>query len=287
MLGLSSIRGQDRAVAQLRRAIEGGRVAHAYLFTGPASSGKYTTALSLAAAINCLDAPGEGCGTCAVCERIEAGIHPDVQTLERQGATRTIPIATIRAQVIPQLGLPPHEARARFFLVDEAMALLEPSANALLKTLEEPPARTHFILCTTAPENLLPTIRSRCQRVGFAGLSAEVRAELAQNDPGAADRLTELAQTLYQAAVGHDSTSLHEAARALSGERDDLDAVLELLSERFHDQARAAAMDGHLGRAAILGHRATTVLGTRRALAQSAHAQTALEALLHQLRVAV
>src|SRR5690606_21936856 len=107
-----------------------------------------------------------------------AGAHPDVVTLERQGAAGTIPIEIIRSRVIPALALAPHEARARFFLVEEATSLLGPAANALLKTLEEPPARTHFVLGTAAAAELLPTIRSRCQRIDFRPLPATMRADL-------------------------------------------------------------------------------------------------------------
>src|SRR5690606_35134570 len=128
--------------------------------------------------MNCDQAPGEGCGTCAACERIGAGLHPDVVTLERQGASQSIPIEVIRTRVIPALGLAPHEGRARFFLIEEATSLLGPAANALLKPLEEPPARTHFILCTSSVGELLPTIKSRCQRVQFQPLAADLRAEI-------------------------------------------------------------------------------------------------------------
>lgn len=285
MLDTSTILGQDRAIAQLCRAIDADRVAHAYLFTGPARCGKYTTGLALAAALNCLEAPGRGCGTCASCERIAAGIHPDVQTLERQGAAQIIPIAVIRERVIPQLGLPPHEGRARVFLIEEATSLPDASANALLKTLEEPPNRTHFILCTTAPENLLPTIRSRCQRVDFAALRADIRARLSGDEPEAAEHLERLTDSLYQAAAARDSASLHEVAREVASDRKNLDPVLELFSERLYREARSAAVTHELATAARLGRQAMRVLDTRKAVAQNAHGQTALEALLHELRL--
>src|SRR5437660_264263 len=85
-----------------------------------------------------------------------------------RGAANIVPIESVRAQVIARIALPPHEANVRVFVVEEATSMAPPAANALLKTLEEPPARTLFVLCTTAPEQLLPTIRSRCQRVRFA-----------------------------------------------------------------------------------------------------------------------
>lgn len=294
MTRLVDIRGQERAIDKLQRAIESGRVAHAYLFCGPSGCGKYSTALALARALDCLVAPGQGCfiaddgdsdDACAACSRIAGGIHPDVQTLQRQGAARIIPIATIRDEVIPQLALPPHEARARFFLIEEATSLQDAAANALLKTLEEPPPRTHFVLCTTAPENLLPTIRSRCQRIAFAALPAELRARLHADDE-AAGKLDELVSALRAAIAGIDSDSLHDAAKEVAGERVHVDPALELLSQSLHRDARQAAFDNRLTHAAALARQAMLVLDTRQALTQNAHAQTALEALLHTLRMA-
>jgi DNA polymerase III subunit delta' len=166
----AAVLGQDRVIARLRAAIERDRVHHAYLFTGAPGSGKRATALAFASALDCLVAPGEGCETCDACVRIAEGNHPDVVTLEREGAARIIPIESVRRNVVARVALPPHEARTRVFIVDEATALQGAAANALLKTLEEPPARTMFVLATAAPEQLLPTIRSRCQRVTFSAL---------------------------------------------------------------------------------------------------------------------
>lgn len=295
MTRLLDIRGQERAIGKLARAIEAGRVAHAYLFCGPSRCGKHTTGLALARALNCLHHPGQGCAidpnnpeaACPACTRIADGIHPDVQTLERKGAAQIIPIATIRDELIPQLALPPHEARARIYLIEEATSLQDAAANALLKTLEEPPARTHFVLATTAPENLLPTIRSRCQRINFAALPTELRAQLRVDDDDAAGKLEELVQTMRKAIAGGDSASLHDAAREVSSERANLDPVLEMLSQSLHRDARALAADHQLAPAAALARQAMQILDTRQALAGNAHAHTALEALLHNLRIAL
>jgi DNA polymerase-3 subunit delta' len=280
---LDQIRGQDRAVAQLRRALETDRVAHAYLFAGPAGSGKHTTGLALALALNCTVKIGQGCGSCASCEKIAAGLHPDVQTLERSGAAKIIPIETIRRQVIPRLASPPHEGRARVFLIEEATSLAGPSANALLKTLEEPPPRTHFVIGTTAPDQVLPTIRSRCQRINFAALPADLRADLA-DDPATADRLTALADTLATAADGGLGAWLDAAAEA-GADRHDAAAVLGILAARYHREAREAALSNDPTRASGLSRRAARVLETETAVTlHNAHAQLALEHLLGRLR---
>jgi DNA polymerase-3 subunit delta' len=283
---LDRIRGQTRVVELLRRAIAQDRVPHAYLFCGPAGSGKMTTALALAAAIQCVEAPGRGCGQCVSCEKIANGIHPDVQVLERQGAAQIIPIETIRAQVIPRLALPPHEGQARIFLVEEASALADASANALLKTLEEPPRRTHFILCTTAPSQLLPTIRSRCQRVNFAILGADVRAEL-QGGEEAAERVSTLAEALHRAARSADLDHLYQAAADAAGERAEVEAVIDRLAQTLHHEARQAAMAADLTAAARASRQAAVVLRTRQALMQNAHGQVAMEAMLYELRAVV
>ncbi len=290
MAVLSQIRGQARAVAVLRRALAADRVAHAYLFCGPAGCGKHTTGLALAAALCCETKPGEGCGQCGSCERIAAGNHPDVQTLQREGAARIVPIETIRAQVLPRLGHPPHEGRARVFLIEEAASLQSAAANALLKTLEEPPPRTHFVLCTSAPDKLLPTIRSRCQRVAFAELSADVRAELA-GDAEAASRADETVRALLRASreAGAD---LYEAAADAARERAEVPILLQTFAQRLHDEARRAVLEASedrrgeaLARSAAIARHADLVLDTELAIGQhNAHAQIALESLLHRLR---
>lgn len=282
---LAEIRGQDRAVDQLRRALETGRVAHAYLFCGPAGCGKHTAAIAFAMALNCEAEPGAGCGRCAICERIANDIHPDVRTLQPKGAARIIPIEDIRSQVVAAVGLPPHEARARVFIVEEATALLGPAANALLKTLEEPPAATHFILGTTAPDKLLPTIRSRCQKVGFVALPPALRAELGDEDD-MHTKLDQLSDTLLSAI---DDTAeidaLFAAAAEVASEKAELAPALRLFAEKLHLQARDAVERRDLGTAARIARRASVVLDTELAVTMhNAHGQLALEAMLSQMR---
>jgi DNA polymerase-3 subunit delta' len=279
MVILGQIRGQTRAVDLLRRAMAQGRVPHAYLFAGPEGCGKHTTALALAAAMNCEQAPGEGCGVCAACERIGAGIHPDVVTLERQGASQTIPIEVIRKQVIPALGMAPHEARARFFLIEEATCLLGPSANALLKTLEEPPARTHFVLCTASAGEILPTIRSRSQKVVFQALPAGARAADGEPDPVAAQ-----VDELLAAVARGDRMRQAQLAEALAGERGEVARAARLCAQRLHDAAVVAAGEGDLERARVLGAQAMRALDCEMALTvHNTHALMAMERLVREL----
>jgi DNA polymerase-3 subunit delta' len=265
--------GQDRVVGLLRRAIERSRVPHAYLFSGPVGAPLLDTAIALAAALNCQTSPGEACGECEACSKIIGGIHPDVVTLVREGAANIVPIESVRNQVIARIGLPPHEADVRVFIVEEATAMAPPAANSLLKTLEEPPARTVFVLCTTAPEQLLPTIRSRCQRVRFAG-----GAGLVDADPARADRIAKLGEEL--AGERHDPTL---PVRVAEG-KGDAAPVLVAAALRLHQAAHEAAARADLSAAKRASRRAQTVLSWHTAVAiHNANAQLAIEALIAQL----
>ena len=267
------LQGQDRVVAQLRRAIERDRVPHAYLFAGPPGAPMLDTALALAAALNCTVAPGEGCAECDACAKIASGIHPDVVTLVREGAAQIVPIESVRNQVIARIGMPPHEALVRVFVVEEATAMAPPAANALLKTLEEPPARTLFVLCTTAAEQLLPTIRSRCQRVRFGGGTG-----LAAGDPARADRIAALGTEL--AGDRHDPTL---PARIAEG-KGETAPILVAAANVLHARARTAATSEDLDSARKAAARAQTILGWHLAVTiHNANPQLAIDALIAQL----
>jgi DNA polymerase III delta' subunit len=265
------LNGQDRVVGLLRRAIERSRVPHAYLFSGPVGAPLVDTALALAAALNC--ETRSACGQCDPCAKIIGGIHPDVVTLVREGAANIVPIESVRNQVIARIGLPPHEADVRVFIVEEATAMAPPAANSLLKTLEEPPARTLFVLCTTAPEQLLPTIRSRCQRVRFAG-----GAPIADADPVRADRIAKLGDEL--AGERHDPSL---PVRVAEG-KGDAAPVLVAAALRLHAHAHDAAARADLRAAKRAARRAQTVLSWHTAVAiHNANPQLAIEALIAQL----
>lgn len=270
-----NVRDQDRVVAQLQRAIERDRVPHAYLFSGPPGAPLYDTALALATALSCTTARGTGCGSCDACSKIAAGIHPDVVTLVREGAAQIVPIESVRNQVIARMGLPPHEGVVRVFIVEEATSLAPPAANALLKTLEEPPARTLFVLCTTAPEQLLPTIRSRCQRVRF-GAGAGI--DVASADPARAERVAALGEEL--AADRHDPMLPARIAQ----EKGDTAPVLVAAARLLHARAHAAAARNDTETARRAAARAQTIISWQTAVAvHNANPQLAIDALIAQL----
>ncbi len=214
----SDILGHQRVQSVLSRAIDGGRLHHAYLFTGPEGVGKFTTAQTLAATLNCERRPADtfapSCGQCSSCRRIASRQHPDVLFIEPTGkSVRLIKIDQIR-QLQKSAASSPYEGRFRVVLIDDAHLLREEAANALLKTLEEPPARTILLLVTDQPHRLLDTIISRCQRVRFGSLSLETVADalpklLTQADPEAGDfDADSIDPTLFPVAAGYGEGSL-------------------------------------------------------------------------------
>ncbi len=153
--------GQPHAARMLTAALRRERPRHAYLFAGPAGAGKKTAALKFAAAVCC---PENGCGACASCKKAIRGVHPDILTLEPAGSLITID--QVR-WINSSLNLHPSESRARVFIIGDAGALGAAAANALLKSLEEPPPFIFFLLLASRPQAVLPTIASRCQIVRF------------------------------------------------------------------------------------------------------------------------
>ena len=246
---------------------------HAYLFSGPPGAPLFDTATALAVALNCPIARGEGCGECESCTKIIGGFHPDVVTLVREGAANIVPIENVRTQVIARIGFPPHEADVRMFIIEEATSMAPPAANALLKTLEEPPPRTLFVLCTTAPEQLLPTIRSRCQRVRFGGGSVARDA-----DPARAERIARLGDEL--ASDDHDPSLPQRVAEG----KGDAALVLVAAATRLHARANEAAARADLQEAKRGARRAQTVLSWHTAVSiHNANPALAIDALVAQL----
>src|SRR4030042_1563823 len=165
VIPFSRIVGQERAVQLLKQAITREKMPHAYLFVGVPGVGRTTTALALAQALNC-EAPEnhEGCGRCKPCRQLLGGNFPDVELVEPDG--QSIKIEQVR-ELERRFAYKPVAGRYRVTVVRPAEAMTEEASNAVLKTLEEPPAGNVLILNGTEPSNLLPTIVSRCQKVVF------------------------------------------------------------------------------------------------------------------------
>lgn len=178
----AAVRGQDPITTALRNAVAEGRVSHAYLFSGPRGTGKTTTARILAKALNCEQpTQGEPCDNCESCRAVAAGSSLDVQELDAASNNGVDAIRDLISRVA--LATP---GRWKVYIVDEVHMLSTPASNALLKTLEEPPPHVVFVLATTDPQKVLPTIQSRTQHYQFRLMSAEVLDELVRDVAGQA-----------------------------------------------------------------------------------------------------
>lgn len=231
---LSAVEGQPRALEALRRALQHQRLHHAYLFAGPEGVGKGLAAQGLAEALLCT-APledGDACGACSACRRSAGRQHPDLHVVERRtkGNTdereRQIKIDQVRA-LQRALSFKSYEGARRVVLIIEPEKMNPATANALLKTLEEPGPDTHFVLVTAEPHRLLPTVISRCQRVRFQPLDralvARKLAELADLEPGAAHLLAGLAEGSIGKGLTLQGSALLEQRQGIIGRIDDPD----------------------------------------------------------------
>jgi DNA polymerase III subunit delta' len=173
------IRGHDRLIQSFSRAIERNRLAHAYLFVGPEGVGKKLLAVELAKAILCEGkaAKFEACDQCTSCTLIEAGTHPDFFTVSRPEESHEIPIEIMRG-LCRDFAMKSARGKGKVAVLDDADDLNEESANCFLKTLEEPPPRSVFILIGTSAERQLPTIVSRCQVIRFPPLPRSLVLDL-------------------------------------------------------------------------------------------------------------
>ncbi len=218
-------------MAQLEADLDADRLAHAYLFVGPKGVGKTTTARALFAALNCTDPrDGAACGRCPACHRAAAGRHEDFLLVEPEGeaATAQIKVEQVR-EVIRALSFPPLGKGVRVVVFRGAGQLNPAGSGALLKTLEEPPARNCLVLTVQDPKELLPTLVSRCRRVNFRPLAEELIAgELVRRGgtPEAAGLKAALAGGSLGAALALDegllAGELEQLLKYLAAPRDSL-----------------------------------------------------------------
>jgi len=265
--------GQDVVVRTLQNSLKNNQMAHAYLLTGIRGTGKTTIARLLAMVVNCA-APeqGEPCGKCAACSSISGGSNLDVQEMDAASHTG---VDDIR-EILDGVRYPPTSLPYKVYIIDEAHMLSKSAFNALLKTLEEPPARVLFLLATTEVEKLPITVRSRCQRFDLRRLGAdEISAYLARVlDTEKIAYEIEALHAIAHAADGsvRDALSLTERVLAYGGDTlgsEDVrhalglvgpdiirrlsDAVLRGNAEAAIEALRAAAGHGHAPRSILLG----------------------------------
>ena len=325
---MTTLLAQETARATLERALERERVHHAYLFDGPEGVGKERAALGLAQALVCerrAVGQGQACGQCSACLRvpIRSGetrpLHPDVVLLERglyapeqigrrSAETQDLSIDQIRTLVLARAAFPPHEGKARVFIIRRAEELSVAGANALLKTLEEPGDRVHFVLLSSRAESLLPTIRSRTQRVRFAplpdaivehllvasGTSAEAAkavAKLARGsmaeaatlaDPEATAEREAFVDKAIQSLGGRGLGGVLDVAEEAKKQKAGLDLNLAALAQRLAEQSRREALEG--GAALVPANRHRLALGAASQLDGNASAQLVVESMLIRMR---
>jgi len=261
-MGFSEIIGHRQPLEILRRALGQGRLHHAYLFVGPEGVGKRTIALALAQALHCGEAGDDFCGRCADCARIRDRNHPDVRLVETLAGKKEIGIQQIR-DVEKALNYRSFSGKRKIAIVDPATALNLSSQNALLKTLEEPPADSLLILLAANAGGLLPTLRSRCMRLSFAPLErdavarfltarkevaheeAQFLAAMSMGSLGAAlkldqeefvERRRSWAETLSSLTAG-DYRGAGAAAEAIAGNKEEALRFLEWAGTWYRDLA--------------------------------------------------
>ena len=226
------------------RAAARGSLPPSLIFAGPDGVGKRLAALSLAQLFNCTSVSGEAdgelapdaCGNCSACRRIARGVHADVLVIE-PGDTGSIKVDQVRA-AIERTAYRPFEGRRRVVIVDDADAMEAPPQNALLKTLEEPPAASTFVLVTSRPDLLLPTVRSRCQRIRFGPISPAEMASVLMRDHGFEAREAHAAATAAEGSIGR---ALEGDSEAYVGARDAAEAMLKMAAQAATPAQRLAA----------------------------------------------
>jgi DNA polymerase III subunit delta' len=318
-----TIEAQDPAVETLKRALRSGRVHHAYRFEGPEGVGKEKAAFALAQSLVCEAPTPLACGACSACRRAVSftseeprlPLHPDVVLVQRglypaallgsAGEATGISVEQIRRVVLTRAAYRSHEERALVFIVRDADELTPSAANALLKTLEEPADRTHFVLLTSRPNRLLDTIRSRTMPVRFGPLPDAVvvrilekrglssaHAALAQGSASLAleladaDGMRQREQFLESALEAIDAPDLATAIRladAKAADRHGLRSLLGFFAQSLATQVRQL-LPGAPESAERLAFRYEAVLQAIGDLEKNGQPVLVLEAMVTRLR---
>ena len=224
------VAGQEHIVKTLKNALATGKLAHAYLFAGPRGTGKTTMAKLLAKALNCDEGIGHQCNECKNCKAIIEGTHPDVLELD---AASNNGVDEIR-ELIDKVKYGTILGRYKVYIIDEVHMLSTGAFNALLKTLEEPPEHVIFILATTEPHKILPTILSRCQRYDFTKLSDadiknRLKSVLEKEDVEYNDEAINIIISLADGGM-RDALSILDQVLAYSGNKLEVQDILDIFA---------------------------------------------------------
>ena len=259
--GFGSVVGHEEIISHLQNAIRLGKVSHAYLFGGEHGSGKKLLASLFAMTLQCEEHGVEPCMKCVSCRKALSKNHPDIINVTHE-KPNSIGIDEIREQVINDVGIKPYESRYKIYIINDAQKLTLQAQNALLKTIEEPPAYAVILLLADNPDALLPTITSRCvilslkpvgdqlvkdylmDRMHIPDYQAEVETSFAQGNIGRAremagssefHEMTENALRLLKHSRSMEVYELVDAVKAMSSEKQNIHEYLELFTMWFRD----------------------------------------------------
>ncbi|WP_104989715.1 DNA polymerase III subunit gamma/tau [Deinococcus sp. NW-56] len=265
--------GQEHVKDVLKTALEQGRVGHAYLFSGPRGVGKTTTARLIAMTANCTGPSPKPCGECESCLAVRAGSHPDVLEIDAASNNSVDDVRDLREKV----SLAAMRGGKKIYILDEAHMMSRAAFNALLKTLEEPPGHVIFILATTEPEKIIPTILSRCQHYRFRRLTPE---EIAGKLAGLAQR----------EGMTAEPEALNLIGRLADGAMRDGESLLERMLAAGTAVTKAAVEDAlglppgervrGIAGALVLGDAATALQGAAQLYREGFAARTVVEGLV-------
>lgn len=259
--GFAGIIGHADVVEHMQAAISTGKISHAYIIGGEKGSGKRLLATIFAMTLQCEEHGTEPCNVCTSCRKALSGNHPDIRYITHE-KPNTVGIDDIREQLIEDIQIRPYESRYKIYIVDEASKMTPQAQNAILKTIEEPPAYAIILLLADNPEALLPTISSRCVTLRLKPVSseemksylmthlhvpdyqAEIEASFARGNIGRAKQIaessefmemTENAVHLLKKSRSMNTTDMIETIKAMSSDKQNIYDYLDLFAMWFHD----------------------------------------------------